>query len=325
MSPLARTHGVWVIDKPSGPTSHDVVAQARRYLGTPRVGHAGTLDPLATGVLVLLVGEATKLSDVATRDDKAYRAEVRFGLGTSSHDVCGETVEERALSPGWLNEQKLEAALDIERRRTLQVPPAVSAIKVAGQRSYRLARRGAPPALEPRAIEVRSITLLRHEPDPDGRDTAELELCVTKGYYVRALARDLGEALGAPAHLWSLRRLRSGGFGIEEASRWPLLGEPQLIALRDALPRLLPTLELTSRGVARARQGKALSPDDFQSAPEGPHGAARVVAWTDATGSPVALGRREGDVYRVQRGFAADAGVDGTPSDVEQMADFSPV
>lgn len=314
-------HGIWVVDKPSGPTSHDIVAQARRYLGTRRVGHAGTLDPLATGVLVLLLGEATKLSDVATREDKTYRAEVSFGRSTSSHDADGDTVDERALAPGWLNAETLEAALEIERRRARQEPPAVSAIKVGGQRAYRLARSGAAPALEPRAVEVRSIRLLRHERSPEGRDTAELELNVSKGYYVRALARDLGAALGVPAHLSSLRRLWSGRFGVEEACAWPPRSEPVVIALRDALPRLLPTRHLTALGVERARQGKALSADDFRARPELSDEAAGIVAWTDAAGNPVALGRREGDIYRVQRGFTADAGSLGP----EQTADFSPL
>jgi tRNA pseudouridine55 synthase len=335
----AVPHGIWVVDKPSGPTSHDIVAQARRYLGTRRVGHAGTLDPLATGVLVLLLGEATKLSDVATREDKAYRAAVSFGRSTSSHDAQGQTVDERALEPGWLNIARLEAALDLERRRSRQEPPAVSAIKVGGQRSHRLARAGAAPALEPRPVEVRSITLLRHEPDAEGRDTVWLELHVSKGYYVRALARDLGAALGVPAHLSSLRRLWSGRFSVDDACVWPPRGEPAVIALRDALPRLLPTAELTARGVERARHGKALEAGDFGVCPAHPIDAAEVMAWTDAEGNPVALGRRHGDIYRVQRGFAAEiepvspgkssvaaaAAEPATQQTGEQTADYSPI
>lgn len=295
-------HGLLVVDKPSGPTSHDVVAQARRLLGTRRIGHAGTLDPLASGVLVLLLGEATKLSDVATRDDKAYRARVSFGRGTSSHDAQGETTAERAIAHGWLNEATLEGALELERRRTRQVPPAVSAIQVGGQRSYRLARAGAAPVLEPRAVEVRALTRLGH-----GDDFAELELRVSKGYYVRALARDLGLSLGIPAHLASLRRVQSGDFGVAEACRWPPAAAPVVIPLREALPRLLPTWPLTPLGVERARHGKPLAAADFRQPPEPTDDDGRkLVAWTDAAGNPVALGRRDGDVYRVQRGFRAD-------------------
>jgi tRNA pseudouridine55 synthase len=167
--------------------------------------------------------------------------------------------------------------------------------------------------------------LLRHEHDAEGRDTLELELSVSKGYYVRALARDLSEALDVPAHLSSLRRLSSGRFGVDEASAWPPHGKPAVIPLRDALPRLLPTLQLTARGVERARQGKGLSPDDFSAPAElPPHEASSVVAWTDAAGNPVALGRRQGDIYRVQRGFTAEAGLDGDLGELEQRAELSP-
>ena len=295
-------HGIWIVDKPSGPTSHDVVAAARRRLGTRRVGHAGTLDPMASGVLILLVGEATKLSDVATSEDKAYVTEVRFGRGTDSFDAEGQTTEQVPLAETWLDAARLAAALDAERQRSSQVPPAVSAVKVAGQRSYRLAREGRAPELAPRMVAVHALELLDW-----GAEFVRLALRVSKGYYVRSLARDLGAALGAPAHLSRLRRVQSGGFRIEEAAAWPPTTPPALLSLRDALPRLLPTARLTALGVARARQGKTLTESDFLE-PLSPERAAVGVtlAWTDAEGTPVALGRREGDVYRVRRGFVAD-------------------
>jgi tRNA pseudouridine55 synthase len=301
----ATPHGVLVVDKPSGPTSHDVVAQARRVFGTRRVGHAGTLDPMATGVLVLLLGEATKLSDVATNERKTYLAEVSFGRATHSLDAQGQTTAEKALAPGWLERPMLERALELERARALQLPPAVSAIKLDGQRAYRLAHAGKTPELAPRAIAVHALALLDYD-----AESARLELTVSKGYYVRALARDLGEALGVPAHLSSLRRVQSGCFGLDEACPWPAPDLPALIPLARAVPRLAPTRRLTDAGVARARQGRALSAEDFMD------GAALepsvlapsvTVAWTDASGTPVALGRREGDIFRVQRGFTADA------------------
>jgi tRNA pseudouridine55 synthase len=295
-------HGIWIVDKPSGPTSHDIVAAARRCLGTRRVGHAGTLDPMASGVLILLVGEATKLSDVATSDDKAYVTEVRFGRGTDSFDAEGKTTEQVTLAETWLDAARLGSALDAERRRSSQVPPAVSAVKVAGQRSYRLAREGRAPELAARSVAVHALELLDW-----GADFVRLQLRVSKGYYVRSLARDLGAALGAPAHLSRLRRVRSGGFRIEEASPWPPTAEPALLSLRDALPRLLPTARLSASGVVRARQGKTLTASDFLP-PRAAEGASegQTLAWTDAEGTPVALGRREGDVYRVRRGFVAD-------------------
>jgi tRNA pseudouridine55 synthase len=302
-APDRTPHGILIVDKPSGPTSHDVVAQARRHLGTRRVGHAGTLDPLATGVLVLLLGEATKLSELATSDDKTYLAEVSFGRATDSHDSQGMTMAEAALPPSWLDEAMLERALDVERRRELQVPPAVSAIHVAGQRSYHLARSGIEPALAPRQIVVRSLTLLGWNPQ-----RAELELRVSKGYYVRSLARDLGLTLGVPAHLSRLRRVQSGRFDVSEACTWPPSETPRIIPLDEALPRLVPIWRLTTLGVERARQGKALSVIDFCEPFDVLEAAVtRIVAWTDAAGTPVALGRRDGDLFRVQRGFTADA------------------
>jgi tRNA pseudouridine55 synthase len=295
-------HGIWIVDKPSGPTSHDIVAAARRCLGTRRVGHAGTLDPMASGVLILLVGEATKLSDVATSEDKAYVTEVRFGRGTDSFDAEGQTTEQVSLAETWLDAARLRAALDTERQRSSQVPPAVSAVKVAGQRSYRLAREGRPPELAARSVSVHSLDLLDW-----GAGFVRLALRVSKGYYVRSLARDLGAALGAPAHLSRLRRTQSGGFHIDEAAAWPPTAPPALLSLRDALPRLLPTARLTAPGVVRARQGKTLTATDFiePSSPDDA-GAGVTLAWTDAEGTPVALGRREGEVYRIRRGFVAD-------------------
>jgi tRNA pseudouridine55 synthase len=296
-------HGLLIVDKPRGPTSHDVVAQARRHLGTRRVGHAGTLDPMATGVLVLLLGEATKLSDVATNEDKTYLAEVCFGRATDSHDGQGQTTAEITLPPSWLDESALERALELERRRERQVPPAVSAIKVAGRRSYALARNGNAPTLEPRSIEVRALTLLGWS-----EQHVELELRVSKGYYVRSFARDLGGTLGVPTHLSRLRRVRSGGFDVSDACAWPPPDAPPIIPLGEALRLLLPIWRLTALGVERARQGKVLSVTDFSEPAEVlEQAAAPVVAWTDAAGTPVALGRRDGDVFRVQRGFAADA------------------
>jgi tRNA pseudouridine55 synthase len=302
----ATPHGILVVDKPSGPTSHDVVAQARRVFGTRRVGHAGTLDPMATGVLVLLLGEATKLSDVATNERKTYLAEVRFGRATHSLDAQGQTTAEKVLEPGWLQQPRLEHALELERARVLQLPPAVSAIKLDGQRAYRLAHAGKPPELAPRAIAVYALSLLDYD-----AESARLELSVSKGYYVRALARDLGDALGVPAHLSSLRRVQSGCFGLDEACVWPAPCLPALIPLAQAVPRLAPTRRLTDAGVARARQGRALSATDFMDG-EAAHEPSELdpsitVAWTDAAGTPVALGRREGDIFRVQRGFTADA------------------
>jgi tRNA pseudouridine55 synthase len=300
-----------IVDKPEGPTSHDIVQSARRALGTRRVGHAGTLDPMATGVLVLLLGEATKLSDLATAADKTYHARVNFGRATESHDACGATTRESPVRLSQLGEAALQAALDAERRRTLQQPPAVSAIKVQGRRAYALARAGEAPELEPRTVRVHELRELERD-----ESSLSLELRVSKGYYVRALARDLGLALGVPAHLSQLRRLSSGGFTLAEACAWPPPSPPPLLALPQILPRLLPTLRLTDAGVRRARAGQALTVEDFDGAPPevggGSESLPAICAWVDGSGLPIALGAREGATFRVRRGFTGDCGVTST-------------
>lgn len=298
-------HGLLIVDKPEGPTSHDIVHAARRVFGTRRVGHAGTLDPMATGVLVVLLGEATKLSDLATAADKTYLARVSFGRATTSHDACGATTHESPIRLSQLGEAALQAALHSERQRTLQLPPAVSAIKVQGRRAYALARAGEAPELPPRAVRVHELRELERD-----EQALSLELRVSKGYYVRALARDLGLALGVPTHLSQLRRIESGGFTLAEACSWPPPLPPPLLELSQVLPRLLPTLRLTDAGVHRARAGQALSAQDFVDAPPDVCAGSEptTCAWVDRSGLPVALGTRDGDVFRVRRGFTLEVG-----------------
>ena len=311
-------HGILVVDKPLGPTSHDIVAQARRRFQTRRVGHAGTLDPMATGVLVLLFGEATKLCDWASGCDKRYSAELRFGRGTDSHDADGATTDE--LPEGrhpTIGELELTRALSMERARTVQLPPVVSALKVGGQRAYSLSRAGKPPELEPRPVRVHSLELQHW----DQRHVC-VELLVTKGYYVRAFARDVSKTLDVPAHLGALRRLQSGDFELAEACSWPLLEERQPIPLAAALPRLLPTLRLRASGVTRARLGQTLTLDDFIDHPTEQRADAlgsAVWGWTDAAGTPIAIGESKADGFRVRRGFSADL----EPVEGEQRASIS--
>lgn len=259
----AQPHGVLVVDKPAGMTSHDVVSHVRRVYGTRRVGHAGTLDPMATGVLVLLLGEATKLSEVLTTQKKAYVTTVRFGIGTDSLDADGKITTQKELPEGGIERSALDAALADERARTLQVPPAVSAISVGGQRAYALARRGRAPDLPPRNVQVERLVL-------GGFDggSATLELAVSKGYYVRALARDLGNALGFPAHLTSLRRTESGAFSLSGAAPLPLERPFPLRDLVSAVRLALPTAVLTAEGALRAMQGKRLSVEHFEAEQE---------------------------------------------------------
>lgn len=294
------TDGVLVVDKPRGPTSHTVVAQARRLFDMRRVGHAGTLDPMATGVLLVLLGEATKLSGYLTLDDKRYRAVVALGQSTDTLDAEGQTVDERTLPPGVPGHDAVLAAVAEEKKRRLQVPPAFSAIKVDGHRAHRRSRRGEHVELEPRPVHVDSLELLEL-----GDTSLTLEMTVSKGYYVRALARDLGEHLGIPTHLSALRRLASGPFHIEEAVPWPPPDTVAPLSVAEAAHRALPVALLTERGARRAALGQKLEADDFagDAAVHGEPGS-RAVAWFDASGRLVALGeRRDATRYAVVRGF----------------------
>jgi tRNA pseudouridine55 synthase len=301
-----KRSGVLVVHKPCGPTSHDVVAQARRVLGTRAVGHAGTLDPMASGVLILLVGEATKLSPYLTLEDKEYRATVTFGRSTTTWDAEGDTVEERAVPTNLLAGPELDMALAAERKRTEQVPPAFSAISVDGKRAHRLARRGKPVDLPPRAVQVRTLELLDRSTDPA---SVTLRAEVSKGYYVRSLARDLGERLGVPSHLSALERRASGPYRIEEAVPWPpteASGAPPLLPLKEAAARALPVAHLLEEGATRARQGKVLSLEHFAKDP----GPALAVAWLDPDGDLLAIGGPdEAGGFRVRRGFQPESQV----------------
>jgi tRNA pseudouridine55 synthase len=292
--------GVWLVDKPPVLTSHDAVARARRLLRTRQIGHAGTLDPMATGLLVLLVGEATKLSPFLSMERKRYRADVCLGVATDSLDADGVILVDAPLPEALLAELArgegsglLARALEAERARQEQVPPVVSAIHVDGERAHARARRGEEVSLPPRPVRVFSLELLAVELSP--RVVIRVELEVEKGYYVRSFGRDLGAALGVPAHLSALRRLSSGGFDLAEAT--PLEPPARLLSLEEAARRALPGAALSERGARRARQGQALEADDFLDTPPG-----ELAAWFEgerllAVGEP-----REGR-FRVLRGF----------------------
>jgi tRNA pseudouridine55 synthase len=291
--------GVLIVDKPRGPTSHDIVAQARRVLGTRAVGHAGTLDPMASGVLVLLVGEATKLATYLTLDEKEYRATVELGRSTDTCDAEGTTTEERSLPDGFPAPGDLEAALASECARTEQVPPAFSAVSVGGQRAHRLARRGETVSLPPRPVTVTKLSLLEcRQASPAGRACITLNLRVSKGYYVRSFARDLGARLGVPAHLTSLQRTASGPYRVEAALRWPPDGIPELVPLETAACTALPSATLTATGETLARRGSTLTEAHFESPPP-----RTPAAWLSAGRRLIAIGHWAEEGYRVLRGF----------------------
>ncbi len=202
------------IDKPSGWTSHDVVAKLRRVTRVRRIGHAGTLDPLATGVLVMCIGVATRLSDYLMDGDKRYRATLHLGIETSTWDGEGEVIAERDSTA--VTRENLAAACAGFVGEITQTPPAYSAIKRNGQPMYRLARRGREVELPPRHVTITEITILSFEPP-----LTTIDVACSKGTYVRSLVHDVGVTLGCGAFLSALRRLRSGPFVIEEAMPLP--------------------------------------------------------------------------------------------------------
>jgi tRNA pseudouridine55 synthase len=281
-------HGVAVVDKPLGPTSHDVVSHLRRVLKTKRVGHAGTLDPLASGVLVIAVGEATKLVPYLTAAEKTYEATVRLGEETLSLDAGSPVIRSVPYAP--FSPETLELALTRERERAQQVPPQVSAIHIDGVRAHTLARKGEVVVLPPRQVSVRSLELLGAE----GHEV-RVRLTTSKGYYVRAFARDLAMHLGTVAHLTALRRIASGAFSLAQASP---LATPTLLSIVDAAELCLPTLELTEEQVVLTRHGKDVV--GLQILSTEPH------AWMHQ-GALVAVGALEGDVGRVLRGFTSSS------------------
>ena len=307
-------NGVLVIDKPVGPTSHDLVAQARRYFRTKRVGHAGTLDPMASGVLLLLLGEGTKLSQALTLEKKSYQAVVTFGTSTDSDDATGKVLASVELAPGELTLDRLNAAIASERAISTQLPPVVSAIKHDGQAAYARHRKGQTVSLVPRDVRVFELTILEHSPL-----AVTLALTVSKGYYVRALARDLGQRLGVPAHLSSLRRTESGDFSLNEAVSWPPSARPNLLSLEDTVRRILPCLTLTEEGTDRARVGKTLSANHVSlsgSAGE-PLELHPLVptAWLSSCGRLIALGQFDEDGQgSVLRGFSCNQPSDRPPA-----------
>ena len=277
--------GVIVVDKPEGWTSHDVVGKMRRIAGTRRIGHLGTLDPIATGVLPLVIERATRLAQFYTRSDKIYEGVVRFGWSTNSYDRAGEPTSQ-PVEPRF-GVEDLERHLEAFRGEILQTPPAVSAKKVDGKRAYQLARQSIAVELEPVKVQIFELTLL----DWDGRD-ARLRVHCSGGTYMRSLAHDLGQALGSGAHILELRRTGSGEF---EAAQARTIAQLEALAADDRLidalvpmASLLPAIPnvfVDDVTAARIRQGRDFPASPFRSQPA----SLRVKAVTGA-GDLVAIG-----------------------------------
>ncbi|WP_225410943.1 tRNA pseudouridine(55) synthase TruB [Stigmatella hybrida] len=273
--------GVLVVDKPSGPTSFDVVRQVRTLLKVKKVGHTGTLDPMATGVLPICLGEATKVAGFVTEGDKAYEATVHLGVETDTQDAEGKVVAEAPVPP--LTAALVENALASFRGTFAQVPPMYSAVKVAGKRLYELARAGEEVERASRQVTVYELTL---------RDfsATQLRLSVrcSKGFFVRTLAYDIGRALGCGAHLTALRRTASGPFVLAQAL--PLAELPALAQDREAMARKLlplsaalthlPELRVSAEAAVRVSHGVPLEalPLPGRIRVVGPEGALLAVA-----------------------------------------------
>ena len=268
--------GLLILDKPAGPTSHDVVARMRRVLREKRIGHTGTLDPMATGILLLVLGKATRLATFLSASDKSYDAVVRFGFATDTADAQGRPIGP-ASGSAIPSRDAIDAALDLFRGTFMQQPPAFSAKKIDGQRSYALAiarARAVDAAAEPPAPSDRPalpaparVTTHRLEIVSIGADTVRLRVDCSAGFYVRSLAHDLGERLGIGAHLAALRRTRAGDFTIdravdlETAERDPQIAAAAVVPLAGMLPHLV-SLVLTAEGVNRAVHGRDIGPGD---------------------------------------------------------------
>jgi tRNA pseudouridine55 synthase len=283
--------GLVIVDKPSGMTSHDVVARVRRMAGTRRVGHAGTLDPMATGVLVVGVEKATRLLGHLALTEKEYLATIRLGQATDTDDAEGQMLA--SSSAAAVSDDALHAAVAALCGEISQVPPTVSAVKVAGQRAYKLTRQGAAPRLEPRTVTVREFTV--HDIRRDGGMLdADVSVTCSSGTYIRALARDLGSALGTGGHLTRLRRTRVGGYREEQARGLDELAAGfAVLPLAQAAAAAFPRLDVPAEQAARLAHGGRLPADAARTgAGDGP------VAAFGPDGTFIALLTEDAGVFR---------------------------
>jgi len=288
-------HGALIVDKPAGPSSHDVVARVRRATGIRRVGHTGTLDPMATGVLVLLLGRATRLARFLAAGEKAYDATVRLGVATDTYDAAGREVPPATapIPAAAVDRATVEAALAGFRGVVRQSPPPYSAKHIGGVRAYELARRRTPVVPPPVVVTVHALDVAWLEGDHLG-----LRVVSSGGFYVRSLAHDLGVRLGCGAHLEALRRTGTGGFGLAEAvplatvEAESVSALERLVPMADLLPNL-PGVVLTERGAQRAAHGNAVGFAEVAGKTGGPAGGSGPVRLLDGSGALVAIAERD--------------------------------
>lgn len=254
---ISPAPGLVVVDKPAGMTSHDVVGRCRRIFGTRKVGHAGTLDPMATGVLVVGIERATKILGLISGTSKSYAATIRLGATTTTDDAEGEVVEE--VSAASITDEQIRSAIAPLRGEISQRPSDVSAVKVGGKRAYQLVREGEQVELAARTVRVDRFDVLairREVPFVD----VDVEVDCSSGTYIRALARDLGAALGVGGHLTALRRTRVGGFGLEQARTLDELAEHPALSytLDEACLLAFARRDITAEQAGDASHGRPL-------------------------------------------------------------------
>jgi tRNA pseudouridine55 synthase len=298
--------GILVVAKPSGPTSHDIVALVRRLTGVRRVGHGGTLDPFAAGVLPVFIGHATRMVEYHLSDEKAYRADVVFGSRSTTDDLDGELTVSEGAPP---TREQLETAMEGFRGTIEQVPPDYSAVRIAGRRAYELARHGQKPELRSRTVEIRELNLVGWDDTDPARPIGTLELRCSAGTYVRALARDLGERLGCGAYLAALTRTASGPFRLEGAH--PLDRVREALANGRAKSLLLPSdagldgfprISLPADDLGALSRGQVVRHHGTVEVPGGGSGLLRVF---DDRGRLAAMARLEGGRLHPEKVFVA--------------------
>jgi tRNA pseudouridine55 synthase len=299
--------GILIVAKPPGPTSHDIVALVRRLSGLRRVGHGGTLDPFASGVLPVFLGRATRMVEYHLGDPKEYRAVICFGARSTTDDPEGELTPGEGSLP---RRDDVEAALSPFTGRISQRPPDYSAVKIAGRRAYELARRGQRPEIRSRDVDISSLELTAWDDTDAERPCATLDVHCSAGTYIRALARDLGDALGCGAYLGSLVRLASGPFRLDAALP---LDELRAILGRDELSRhvlppdagleALPAITLAPAECALLVRGQSVR------APAGVGSTSLPVRVIDESGRLVAMARCAGGVLRPDKVFVAATSV----------------
>ena len=300
--PRPQIDGILVVAKEPGPTSHDIVALIRRLTGVKRVGHGGTLDPFAAGVLPVFVGHATRLVEYHLADDKEYRAVVCFGARSTTDDLDGELTP--AVGPA-LTRERVQEALATFRGSIEQTPPDYSAVRVAGRKAYELARHGEKPTLKARTVTILRLEMVNWDDTDPARPVATVEVRCSAGTYIRALARDLGESLGSGAYLGALTRTASGPFLIDAARPLDELRATlsdgrvdEVLLPMDTGLDMYPSLTLTDEDVANLARGQNVRRP--QEAPS--EGLVRV---RDQNGRLVAIARSDRGQIKPEKVFIA--------------------